>query len=57
MIGTLKLASKSDISNINFLRVDGMVAVCRLTFEQLIKHKIFHWVDEAETALLKVNLK
>lgn len=30
---TLKLPSKSDISNINFV----MVAVCRLTFEQVIK--------------------
>lgn len=57
VMGALKLASKSDISNINFVMPDGMVAVCALTFEQLIKQKLFHWVDSAVTAVLKVNLK
>lgn len=57
MMGAFKLASKSDISNINFVMPDGMVAVCGLTFEQLIKQKLFHWVDSAVTALPKVNLK
>lgn len=58
---TLKLASKFDISDINFIVASVIVAVCGLTFEQLIKQKWFSPARlmrrPAEAVLLKVKLK